>query len=468
MKLIGLLRSRASLANMILAILGFGLLVFTRQLIVEFHHYTIGFSSVAAWSVLLYGVAAVVILTLSVNRFTLFLVIAFAIAFRLVTLFPPPFMSSDIYRYAWDGVVQHAHISPYRYVPGDPALTFLRSSNQDLFDHINRRDYARTIYPPVAQFLFYVITWFNSSITFMKATMILFEGITVYALIELLHDLNRRRAEVLLYAWCPLLIWEIGSSGHLDSAAMAFIALALLARLRQYPIATGIFLGAAILIKFYPLVLFPALWQRRDFKMPLTIAALAAFSYACYASVGELVFGFLGGYVQEEGMQTGARYFLLQLMQNTLGLHNLSVRFYLVVLFFAFGVLAFWSWKTANCHPERNNVLFWTRTFHLPQQAAFLPGALFLSFAMMLAFSPHYPWYVAWLVPFGVLLPNGTVFAYILGLFYLCATPLGAGTPEAQYQLNCLLYAGVLIVAILEISIRVWCLPSVRIVGGSA
>ena len=78
--------------------------------------------------------------------------------------------------------------------------------------------------------------------TFMKLAMILFEGVTVYALVELLQALGRRSSEVLLYAWCPLLIWEIGSSGHLDSAAMAFITLAMLARLRQQPIATGVFL----------------------------------------------------------------------------------------------------------------------------------------------------------------------------------------------------------------------------------
>jgi alpha-1,6-mannosyltransferase len=245
-------RGLSWITNTILSLLGFGLLAFTKQLIIEFHHFTIGFSGVAGWSVILYVLAAAAILTLPTNRFTLPLIIGFAVAFRIVTLFPEPFMSSDIYRYAWDGVVQHAHISPYRYVPGDPALTFLRGPNQNLFDHINRRDYAHTIYPPVAQFLFYGITWVNASVTFMKLAMILFEGITVYALMELLEALGRRREEVLLYAWCPLLIWEIGSSGHLDSAAMALIALALLARLRQQPIATGLFLGAAILIKFYP------------------------------------------------------------------------------------------------------------------------------------------------------------------------------------------------------------------------
>ncbi len=446
---------RLWVTNAILSLLGFGLLICTKQLTVEFHHFTIGFSGVAGWSAILFAASAVVILTLPANRFTLPLLIGFGIAFRLVTLLPEPFMSSDIYRYAWDGVVQHAHISPYRYVPGDPALAFLRTPNRDLFDHINRRDYAHTIYPPVAQFLFYGITWFNASVTFMKLAMILFEGITIYALIELLQAIGRRREEVLLYAWCPLLIWEIGSSGHLDSAAIAFIALALLARLRQQSVATGIFLGAAILIKFYPLVLFPALWQRKDAKMPLAIACLATFSYACYASAGRLVFGFLGGYVQEEGMQSGARYFLLQWMQRFPGLERMSTTFYLVGVVGIMGSLALWSWRAGNGDQNSQRTQFWVQWFGLPKRSAFLPGALFLAFAMMLLFSPHYPWYVAWLIPFGVLLPNLPIFTYTLGIFYLSATPLGAGTAESQYRLNCILYAAVLLACFLEWMIRV-------------
>lgn len=444
------------ITNAALLLLGLTLLALSKQLVTEFHHFTIGFSGVAGWSALLYLISVSLILKSPTNRFTLVVVISFGVAFRLVTLLPAPFMSSDIYRYAWDGVVQHAHISPYRYVPGDTVLSFLRGPNQDLFDHINRRDYARTIYPPVAQFLFYLITWFNASVTFMKLAMILFEGITVYALMELLGSLGRRKEEVLLYAWCPLLVWEIGSSGHLDSSAMAFIAMALLARLRQKPIATGLFLGAAILIKFYPLVLLPAFWQRRDIRMPLAVASLAAVSYACYARVGLLVFGFLGGYVQEEGVQTGARYFLLQVIQRFPGLQHTSAGLYLSAMFLGFCLLAFWSGRASKGSSSQRKSSFWTRTFGVPENAAFLPAALLLAFTLMLAFSPHYPWYVAWLVPFAVLLPNVPVFAYTLGLFYLSATPLGAGTPESQYRLNCLLYAGVFLCIVLEVVVRIW------------
>jgi hypothetical protein len=353
-------------------------------------------------------------------------------------------------------VVQHAHISPYRYVPGDPALAFLQRSHADLFDHINRRNYAYTIYPPIAQMIFYLVTSINASVTFMKLAMIFFEGVTVYALVKVLNALGRRKEEVLLYAWCPLLIWEIGSSGHIDSSAMAFIMLAILARIRRWPVATGLFLGAAVLIKFYPVVLLPALWQRKDFKMPAALSTLVVISYACYASVGKLVFGFLGGYAREEGLETGTRYFFLDLARHLPGLEQLPAGLYLSLVTVVFATLAFWCLRMATGGPATSGASFWVQTFHLPQNAQFLPGALFLSFAMMLAFSPHYPWYVAWLIPFGVLLPNLPVFSYALGLFYLSATALGAGTVRSQYHLNCVLYTGVCLIMLAELAFRVW------------
>jgi len=41
-----------------------------------------------------------------------------------------------------------------------------------------------------------------------------------------------------------------------------------------------------------------------------------------------------------------------------------------------------------------------------------------LAFAMMLLFSPHYPWYIVWLVPFFTLLPRWTLLAYLMAFFY--------------------------------------------------
>ena len=428
--------ARAWHTNLALLLIGVAMFLLARQLVSEYDHFTIGFSGVSGWSTILYVVACWLILTQPADRWTMPIILIVAVACRLETLFPAPFLSSDVYRYAWDGVVQHAHISPYRYVPGDPALTFLRAPNQDLFDNINRRDYAHTIYPPVAQMAFFLITWISPTVTGMKAAMVAIEGVTMWTLVKLLRAMGLPAERTLLYAWCPMLIWEIAGSGHLDSLVMAFVVLALLARTRKQDALTGLFLGLAVLTKFYPLVLFPALYRRGDWKMPAVMAALALGSYSVYLSAGKLVFGFLGGYVQEEGLATGTRYFLLEWANHLPGLHSLSQNGYLAFAAAVFVALMVWAWQT-GC---RRNSGRWE--FMLP--------ALGLAMALMLLFSPHYPWYVAWLVLFLVLTPRWTVATYVMGLFYLCTTELAVGYGPKQYQLNQRLYAAVAIAFIME------------------
>ena len=439
--------------NAALLLIGFALICFTRQLIVEYdpeHHYQIGFSGVASSQLVLY-LAAVAILLLkprNIDRYTFWIILSVAILCRLVALYPDPVLSSDVYRYVWDGIVQHAHINPYRYVPGDKALAFLRGpghdGNQDIWDNINRRDYAHTIYPPAAQMLFFAITWISPTLTAMKTAMVLFEGLTLWGLVRLLREMGVRRewalVWTLVYAWMPMPIWEFAGSGHVDAIVMAFMVLALLFRFRRQPVWTGVFLGLAVLTKFYPLVLFPALYQRGDWKMPATMAGLAAFFYAPYLSVGRMVFGFLGGYVEEEGMATGTRYFPLDFAQHLPGLHSLSSAAYLVFAAAVFGALMLWAWRT-GCREDS-------------ARGAFLWPAFGLALALMLLFSPHYPWYVAWLIPLLVLMPSLTVMTYVGGLFYLCTTALAVGSGPKQYELNEILYAAVLIALMIEIAVR--------------
>ena len=72
--------------------------------------------------------------------------------FRLSVLWVTPgFLSDDIYRYVWDGLVQQAGINPYHYPPEAPELGFLR--DETIFPMINRKS-ALTIYPPAAQLFF--------------------------------------------------------------------------------------------------------------------------------------------------------------------------------------------------------------------------------------------------------------------------------------------------------------------------
>ena len=441
--------------NIFLLLLGVGLMGFTHQLTKEFTRFEIGYSLTAGWSVALYLSAVALVLTQPSNRFTLPLILLIALACRAIALPASPHLSTDIYRYVWDGMVQHAHISPYRYVPGDPALTYLRAPNQGVFDHINRRDYAHTIYPPAAQIVFYLVTFFSATVTAMKVAMLLFECVTVYALLRLLRDLGFARERCLMYAWCPLLIWEIGSSGHVDAIAIAFITLALLARYRNQPVLTGLFLGLAIIAKLYPVILLPALFRRREYKMPATATAVVAIGYACYASVGLRVFGFLDGYVKEEGIATGSRYFLLEQAQRLPGLHGLPTTLYMVFVVAVFGALVLCCWRLCSANQPGTLTVALLRSFQLPNDAAFLIPSFAMALVLMLLFSPHYPWYLAWLIPFLTLVPNLTVAAYVCGFFYMCTTALATGSGPSQFKLNEIVYLLLSVAFCIEVPLRI-------------
>ena len=428
--------------NAALSVLGLALIGLSRQMVAENDGYVIGLSGCSGWSVIVYCAALLVIWLrpANVNKWTFRIILAVAVTCRLAGLFSDPFTSTDVYRYAWDGVVQHAHKNPYKYVANDPVLKDLREPDSDLYQSMNRRDYAHTIYPPAAQVLFYLVTAVSPTMTMMKATMVLFEGLTLYGLLLLFQELGIRREQAIVYAWCPVLIWEFGLGGHLDSVAMAYVTFALLFRLRGKMGWAGVFLGLAFLTKLYPLVLFPALWRRGDWKMPAVIAAMTVGFYSIYLSAGKMIFGFLGGYAEEEGLKNGTRYFPLELVQHLPGLHGMPNGAYIAFAALVLGGLTVWSWFRAT--PEQS------------ERTAFLAPAMVLGFALMLLFSPHYPWYVAWLVPFVCLMPNLPVMVYVNLFFYLCYTALAVGTGPKQYELNEILYGCVAAAVVVEVVLR--------------
>jgi hypothetical protein len=219
-------------------------------------------------------------------------------------------------------------------------------------------------------------------------------------------------------------------------------------------------------------VLFPALYKRGDWKMPAVVVAVGAVGYAVYSSVGMGVFGFLAGYSKEEGIDSGARYFLLELVQHVKGLGAVPVSAYMVFCLAVMGGISVWAWRYATVEDCRS--LLRGQPAHdgrtvmngAPQIVpAYLRTAMMLAFAMMLLFSPHYPWYVIWLVPFLVLVPNLPLLVYLMGFFYLFTTQLADPGPK-MFLLNKILYGGVAVAIVLVWAWRRWGSAQVRCVRG--
>ena len=102
---------------------------------------------------------------------SVFAILVFGAALlRLAFVMQTPTLSGDVYRYIWDGRVINAGFNPYLHVPADPALTALRDPKQ--FYLIDKRDYAVTIYPPVAEAIFAAANARFRAVLAMKFAMV--------------------------------------------------------------------------------------------------------------------------------------------------------------------------------------------------------------------------------------------------------------------------------------------------------
>ena len=306
------------------------------------------------------------------------LIVGFAVVFRLIVLFSPLVLSSDLYRYVWDGRVQRAGVNPYRYPPEAETLAALRDTA--IYPQIIR-PVLPTIYPPAAQMLFALMTTIApDSIRGMKAFMVLFDLITIGVLIRLLKINGSDPERVVLYAWSPLVVFEFAGSGHVDALMLPFLLLALQARLTARPGLAGVLLGLATLIKLYPAVLFPALYSRRERRFPLGFGAALVLGYLPYvAGAGARVLGYLPGYFGPwEDFNGGLRYFLILALSpltasaRDIALGLCAILLLLVALFVI-----------------RRDVID-----HYIQRASYMISAY-----LLLVPTTFHPWYVIWLLP---------------------------------------------------------------------
>ncbi|NAZ83607.1 hypothetical protein GTR02_17485 [Kineococcus sp. R8] len=321
-----------------------------------------------------------------------------------------PLSSTDAYRYVWDGRVQLAGISPYRYAPADDALARLRDPvlfpglgpadasglttvhdlpadraafldviADDPRTSINRPRTV-TIYPPAAEAWFAAVAavtpWSAGTLGLQVGSALL--ALLTTAVIGLV--LARGGGDprwALLWGWAPVTPQETGNGAHVDvlAAAAAVTALGLLTWRRAVlgRVLGGVALGVAVSAKLLPLALLPVLVPLRHRFRPWLAAPVAlltvAASYVPHVlGAGALVFGYLGGYLNENGFDSGATKFsVLAVLQVPPGARSVVAVAVLLVL----AVVV--AWRTDPVRP--------------------FAGAVVLYGASLLVLTPNYPWY---------------------------------------------------------------------------
>jgi alpha-1,6-mannosyltransferase len=313
------------------------------------------------------------------NR-VLALCLVLAAVWRVPLLLEPPTLSTDVYRYVWDGRIQRLGYDPYLVAPANSKFRQLHTAETRLINHSD----VPTPYPAAAELFFRAVMTVKESALAMKSAVVLCDASVVAVLFCWLQAWRRSTWWVLAYAWNPLVALEGAGNGHVDllGALCLVLTAASLARGRRTMASVAFALGVGV--KFLPATLVPLLWRRIRLRdAALGGAALAAL-YIPFLGHGSLPFGSLGDYLAYWRVNAPV-YSTLERVFPTAGL---------IVVPIAFGLA----------------VAFWTR-WHFALES---PEAWAWPVAVTLFFAPAiFPWYFLWLAPF---------------LFTSCTFPLAVWT----------------------------------------
>lgn len=331
----------------------------------------------------------------------LWLIVAVALLVRGVLLFTDPLLSTDIYRYVWDGRVQAAGINPYRYYPAHEALVDLRDTV--IYSKVNRAEYAVTIYPPVAQMFYFLVTRISESVLAMKLALLACEGATVVIIVALLRQLGQPMTRVVAYLWHPLPIWEIAGSGHVDALMIALMMTGIWLALNDRRTSGAVAIALGVLAKPFAAPALAVTWRPWDWKLPLIVVLVAVLCYAPYLSVGWGVLGFLGaGYASEEQLDSGGSIWLLAVWRLILGTVPGDVIAYFLGSVLVLAVMAI---LTARQNDQSSGVR--------------LAGLNRLLLLFLFLMPLNYPWYFLLATPFVALVGGMPVWALSVGAVLL-------------------------------------------------
>ena len=330
----------------------------------------------------------------------LVIIAAVALLLRAIVLSVDPLLSTDIYRYIWDGRVQAAGINPYGYVPADPALATLRDGA--IYPNINRAEYAVTIYPPIAQIFFFLITRLGESVTTMRAAMLGCEAGLVLLLVLLLRRLDQPVTRIVGYVWHPLPVWEVANNGHVDILMVMLMMLGIWLAVIGRPLHGAASIVLATLAKPFAIITLPTIWRPWDWRLPLLALIIAAVCYLPYLSVGWNVFGFLTtGYLAEEGIVSGAQIWPLAAWRLLFGRMQMDASVYFALAAAVLGAAAMLIAHRRAPTAEK------------------LPDIKRLLLAFLFLLSPNYPWYFLIVTPFVALGGGAPVWTMTIGAVLL-------------------------------------------------
>ena len=324
-----------------------------------------------------------------------------AIVFRLAGLVGGPFFEDDFHRYLWDGYRFAIAGTPYGVAP---EAFFLDASVppalRSVLDQINN-PHLPTIYGPTTEVLFLLGHWLQAgSVTMLQALLIAADVATLALLLRLAPARN-----VLLYAWCPLVVKEVAFTAHPDGLGVCLLLAAIVLAGRRRDGWAAACLGLAVGAKVFALLLVPLVLIRARLRHWCIFAATLALLYGPFLVAGATDLDTLLVFAREWEFNSAAFGLLAAFLPANLAKLTLAL---------AFG--AFWLWyyrqhRRGGADVPRGDWVYGLFLFAAPVINA---------------------WYLLWLLPFAVVHPSRWAWTASLAVLLSYITGLHLGDYDIQ------------------------------------
>lgn len=368
-------------------------------------------------------------------------VMSVAIMVRIFFLFRTPELSDDIYRYLWDGLCMLQGNNPYTFAPLD--VQPLDDMSFDLLKKINHPEIV-TIYPPAAQMIFMTGVFFTKSVAGLKIMLCIVDTATCVLIIKILTEMELPVWRAILYAWHPIPVLEIASSGHIDGVGIFFLLCSILflqsaqngknvplQKEHGFIFMSGFLFGIASLVKLYPLFVIPVFLivtpgvKRILFSLGVTVS-IAIFTIPFMPDLYN-IFNTLTIYLRNWEFSN----FAFRTLRDITSSGDIT-RLFLVMSFLCVVTsltIILWrktlrnerdviSWKSF----ENNQVMKPVLSINVFND--FLKSIYMINFSFLLLTPTLYPWYVlgiVFLLPF-IPGPAGIIFSWSVFLSYYILT----------------------------------------------
>jgi alpha-1,6-mannosyltransferase len=301
------------------------------------------------------------------RRQALMLSLALAAVWRVPLLVMPPTLSTDVYRYVWDGRIQRLGYNPYLIVPSDRAHAELHTAETRLMNYPE----LPTPYPAGAELFFRAVMTVHESARTMKFAVTICDAGSALVLLLWLINSGRNPWWVLAYAWNPLVSLEGAGNGHVDLLGTLCLIITAFSLSSGRRTIAALALACGVAVKFLPVVLLPLFWRRIGIRDAALALVLLAGLYLPFLNSGQLPVGSLGAYLAWWRVN-GPLYSALEHVLPNAALVALPV----------LSGLAVAGWARCHWAIERAETWAW-------------PTAIALLCAPSV-----FPWYLLWLTPF--------------------------------------------------------------------